>query len=61
MRTIKIDLFKFKEFTCQEDIDKILDRNRDINIDYSWWEYDYDDASAVNITIEEFDLYHQHI
>lgn len=34
----------------------ILEKNREINLDYEWWEFVYEDAKNVGIEITSFDL-----
>ena len=41
MRTISVDLFLFDELS--EDVqEKVIDKNRDINVDHNWWDFIYD-------------------
>ena len=53
--TRTITLYKFDELS-EEARQKALDNHRGINVDYNWWEYIYNDAANIGLTITEFDL-----
>jgi hypothetical protein len=53
--TRTITLYKFDELS-EKAQQKALDNLRDINVDYNWWEYIYEDAANIGLTITEFDL-----
>ena len=57
--TVVRTLFKFKELS-EKAQDKALEERWEAvaawNVDYGWWEYIYDDAATIGLTIEEFDL-----
>lgn len=55
MRTIRTKVYKFHELP-QEIQSKVIDKHYDINIDYEWWEFIYEDAKNVGIKIREFDI-----
>lgn len=54
MKDITITVYKFNELS--EDIqDKVIERQSDINVDYDWWEFVYEDAEQIGLKITEFD------
>jgi hypothetical protein len=55
MRTIETKVYKFSELseTAKENA---INNLCDINIDYEWYEYVYDDAGQVGLCITGFDL-----
>jgi len=55
MREVKTIVYKFDELseTAQQ---KAIEKLADINVDYEWWEYTYDDATNVGIKITGFDI-----
>ena len=52
-KTIKI--YSFEELS-EEAQGKALEERWAWNVDYDWWEYIYNDAATIGLTIEEFDL-----
>ena len=46
MRTITRNILAFSELS-QEQKAKALERHRDWNVDYQWWEFTYDDAKEI--------------
>ena len=54
MREITIKVYKFEELSV-EDQEKVVSKLADINVDYQWWQYTYDDASGVGLIIQAFD------
>ena len=48
MKIIKTETktYKFEELT-EESQQKAIDNNRDMNTDYEWWDYEYDDFKTV--------------
>ena len=57
MRTYTTEhtVYKFDELdesTKQAAIEKLWD----INVDYEWWEFTYEDAANIGLKITEFDL-----
>ncbi len=55
MRTIETTVYKFDELS-ETAKQKALESFYDINVDYEWWEFIYDDAKNVGIKITGFDL-----
>lgn len=54
-RTIEITVYKFNELSDKAK-QVALDNNRDISVDYDWWESTYEDAANIGLRITEFDL-----
>ena len=54
MRTVEIVLYKFEEHPRQS---LLLEKYWDINVDYDWWDYTYEDANDIGLKITEFDIY----
>lgn len=48
-------VYKFDELT-EEQKDKVIEKHFDINIDYEWWNFVYDDAKQIGLKITEFDI-----
>lgn len=55
MKTKIINLYSFDELS-EEGKKKALENLYDINVDYEWWQYTYDDAERIGLKISEFDL-----
>ena len=55
METRQIKVYKFKELP-EEAQQKVLDKFRNINVDYEWWDFTYDDAKNIGLKITAFDL-----
>lgn len=62
MRTYTTEhtVYKFEELS-EEAQQNALEKLYDINVDWSWWEYIYDDAKDIGLEITSFDLYHNDI
>lgn len=59
-RTIRTKVYKFNELS--EDAQSTAIRNlREINVDYGWWEYTYEDAKNIGLRIDSFDTYRRHL
>jgi len=55
MKIIETKVFKLNELS--DDAKKTaIETQRDINVDYSWWEFTYDDAKTIGLKITSFDL-----
>jgi hypothetical protein len=55
MKTIQVNLYQFSELSenaKQNAISKLFD----INVDFDWWSYIYEDAKRIGLKINEFDL-----
>ena len=57
MRTeiITRNLYKFKELS-DDAKDKAIEKLWDINVDYDWWQWTYDDAEEIGLKLTRFDL-----
>jgi hypothetical protein len=55
MRTITTNLYTFDELS-EEAKQKAIKKFYDINVDYDWWKYTYDDAEMIGCKISGFDL-----
>ena len=55
MKTIEVNLYKFSELS-EEAQQKVIEKFYDINVDYDWWEYDYEDAENIGLILTGFDL-----
>jgi len=55
MKTVEIKLYKFEELS-EAVQQKVLEKLWDINVDYEWWDFIYDDADNVNLKISGFDI-----
>ena len=55
MKTISIQLYSFDELS-QEAQQNAINKLSDINVDYNWWEYTYQDAENIGLKITSFDL-----
>ena len=54
--TKTITLYTFEELSPEAQ-QKALEHLCDLNVDYDWWEYIYDDAASIGLRIDEFDIY----
>jgi hypothetical protein len=55
MKTIKIKVYEFSELS--EDAQQRVIRDLyDLNIDYNWWDFTYDDAKGIGLEITSFDF-----
>ncbi len=48
-------LYKFDELSLEAQ-SKALDGMRDINVDFQWWEFTYQDAARIGLKITSFEL-----
>lgn len=55
MKTITINLYTFEELS-EEAKQKAINSLADINTDFEWWDFIYEDAERVGIKITGFDL-----
>lgn len=53
--TITRNLHKFDEWS-DDAKDKAIEKLWDINVDYDWWQWTYDDAEEIGLKITGFDL-----
>ena len=49
-------VYRFDELT-EEQKDKAIEKLYDINVDFDWWRFTYEDAETIGLKIEGFDLY----
>jgi ribosome-binding factor A len=55
MKTIKLNLYTFKELS-KEAQEKAIEDNRYFNVDHEWWNCTYDDMENIGATIKSFDI-----
>jgi hypothetical protein len=57
MRTIitETKVYKFDELT-EEQKEKAVENLCDINVDYEWWQFVYEDAAQIGLKITGFDI-----
>lgn len=55
MRTKVINLYSFDELS-EEAKQKVISELWDINVNFNWWQFTYEDAENVGIEIQEFDI-----
>lgn len=55
MKTIELKIYKFDELS-EEAKQKAIERLYDVNVDYEWWEFTYDDAEEIGLKITGFDV-----
>ena len=55
MRIIEINAYKFEELS-DEVKQKVIEKNQDINVDYEWWEFLFEDAGNIGLKIKFFNL-----
>jgi len=55
MRTVRTKVYQFNELN-ENAKQKAIDNNREINVDYNWWEMTYEDAENIGLKITSFDL-----
>jgi len=55
MKTIEINVYSFDELS-EEAKQKAIENLWDINLDYEWWQFIYDDAANSGLKISSFDL-----
>ena len=55
MKTVEVTIYKFNELS-EEAKQKALNTLYDINVDYDWWCFTFDDAETIGLKITGFDL-----
>lgn len=55
MKTIEINLYKFDELS-EESKQHAIEKLWDINVDYGWWNWTYEDAKNIGLKITGFDI-----
>ena len=54
-KTTTVVLYKFEELT-DDAKQKAIENLYDINVNFDWWEYTYEDAKMIDCTIKGFDI-----
>jgi len=58
MQTHVITTYSFEELNDAAK-EKAIENNRDINVEYCWWDFTYDDAKMIGLQLTGFDItYH---
>lgn len=60
METITLNIYKFSELSGKAQT-YVLDKYRDVMIDYQWWDFIYEDAQRLGLEISAFDIYYKTI
>ena len=55
MKTKTINLYEFNELSTESQ-EKAINNLSDINVDYDWWDFIYEDAKNIGLEITGFDL-----
>lgn len=55
MKTKTINIYSFNELS-EEAKQKAIEKFCDINVNYNWWEFTYEDAKNIGLKINSFDL-----
>lgn len=55
MRTVRTKVYQFNELN-DEAKQVAIDKNREINVDYKWWVFTYEDAENIGLKLNGFDL-----
>lgn len=55
MRTIETKIYTFDELS-EDAKEKAIEELYDINVNYDWWEYTYEDAKWVGLKLTGFDI-----
>jgi hypothetical protein len=55
MRTVRTKVYQFSELDEQTQ-QKAINSLSDINVNYEWWEFIYEDAANIGLEITSFDL-----
>lgn len=55
MRTVRTKVYSFNELS-KEAQQNVISKMYDINVDFEWWEFTYNDAASVGIKIKSFDI-----
>lgn len=55
MKQKTITLYSFNELS-EESQQKAIENLSDLNVNYDWWEYTFEDAKRIGLQITEFDL-----
>ena len=55
MRVKEIKLYQFNELSDAAK-EVAIGKNSEINVDYQWWEFTYEDAAQIGLKTDSFDL-----
>ena len=55
MREETINVYRYDELS-EEVKERVLERMSDVNVDYKWWEFVFEDAETIGLKLEAFDL-----
>jgi hypothetical protein len=55
METRQYNVYKFSELS-EDGKKKAIEKYYDINVDYDWWDFTYEDARTIGLEIGEFNL-----
>jgi len=55
MKTKTIILYQFSELS-EKAKQKAIEKLFDINVDFDWWQFTYDDAKQIGLKLQNFDL-----
>jgi hypothetical protein len=55
VKITKTKIYEWAEMS-EDQKDKAIEKLYDINVDYEWWDSVYDDAKAIGLKIDEFDI-----
>lgn len=60
MREVILKVYSFNELS-EEARERVLRDLNDINVDYEWYQYIYDDALDIGLELRSFDIYNRFI
>jgi hypothetical protein len=60
MKKKTIELYKIDELPVEARV-KTIEKHSDINVDYDWWDFIYQDAERIGLKISQFDVYNRKI
>lgn len=55
MKTVEIKVYQFSELS-EDAKNKAIQNLSDINVNFEWWEFTYEDAKNIGLEIQSFDL-----
>lgn len=55
MKTLNVKVYLFNELP-EKSKEKVLNKNREINLEHNWWGCTYGDAKEIGLKITSFDL-----
>lgn len=60
MKKKTIKLYQIDELPVDARV-KTIEKHSDINVDYDWWDFIYQDAERIGLKISQFDVYNRKI